>query len=185
MRSPHILPSSDYPQTIGPLFPFAQYYLLNSLLIPVSIYTAIAIVVTTFVFPQTANHAFLGTVTHLLGQTKILLDVQEDLLTAIPGSIAPESPRMLRLKATRVSMFTIHQKCGFFSGGVPLSVSDRPSLKVTQQGKFINAEFSRGRWNGDDAKQLEEPLLRVITRLSGWWCSSLGFPDSNLFKMAF
>jgi hypothetical protein len=168
LRPPRISPPPDYPQTVGPLFPFAQYYLLNSLLIPVSIYTAIAIVVTTFVFPQTANHAFLGTVTLLLGQLKILLDAQEDLLAAIPGSINPESPKMLRLRATRVSMFTIHQKCGFCSGAVSLSVSDRPSLKVTQQGKFINAEFSWGRWNGDDARQLEEPLLSVITRLSGW-----------------
>lgn len=141
--------------------------------------------VTTFVFPQTANHAFLGTVTLLLGQSKILLEAQEDLLTAIPGSITPESPKVLQLRAARVSMFTIHQKCAFFSGGVPLSVSDCPSLKVTQQGKFINAEFSWGRWNGDDARQLEEPLLRVITRLSGWWCPSLGFPNSDFFKMAF
>ncbi|KAH9042560.1 hypothetical protein EDB85DRAFT_1915639 [Lactarius pseudohatsudake] len=134
--------------TIGPLFPFAQYYLLNSLLIPVSIYMAIAIVVTVFVFPQTANHAFLGTVTLLLGQMKVLLDAQEDLLTAVPGSITPESPKFLRLKATRASMFTIHQG-------------------LTQQGKFINAEFSWGLWNGDDARKLEEPLLGVISRLNG------------------
>ncbi|KAH9050166.1 hypothetical protein EDB84DRAFT_1623276 [Lactarius hengduanensis] len=134
--------------TIGPLFPFAQYYLLNSLLIPVSIYMAIAIVVTVFVFPQTANHAFLGTVTLLLGQMKVLLDAQEDLLTAVPGSITPESPKFLRLRATRASMFTIHQG-------------------LTQQGKFINAEFSWGLWNGDDARKLEEPLLGVISRLNG------------------
>ncbi len=184
-RFPHILPSSDYPQTIGPLFPFAQYNLLNSLLIPVSIYMAIAIVVTIFVFPQTANHAFLGTVTLLLGQMKVLLDAQEDLLTAVPGSITPENPKFLRLSATRASMFTIHQRRAFFSGSVSLSVSDHPSPEVTQQGKFINAEFSWGRWNGDDARQLEEPLLGVISRLSRWWCLSLCFPDSDFFKMAF
>jgi hypothetical protein len=161
-----------YPQTIGPLFPFAEYNLLNSLLIPVSIYMAIAIVVTIFVFPQTANHAFLGIVTLLLGQMKVLLDAQEDLLTAVPGSISPESPKILQLKAIRASMFTIHQKCAFFPGSVSLSVSDHPSLKVTQMGKFINAEFSWGRWNGDDARQLEEPLLGVISRLSGWWSPS-------------
>ena len=70
-------------------------------------------------------------------------------------------------------MFTIHQKCGFSFGIVSLSVSNCPSLKVTQQGKFINAEFNWGRWNGDDAKQLEEALLGVISRLSRWWCSPL------------
>ena len=176
---------SHYSQTVGPLFPFAQYYLLNALLIPVSIYMAMAIVVTIFVFPQTANHAFLGTVTLLLSQSKILLDAQEDLLTAVPGSLSPRSPKFLQLRATRVSMFTIHQKCGFLAGNVSLSVSNRPSLKVTQQGKFINAEFSWGRWNGDDARQLEEPLLGVISRLSERWYSSLCFPDPNFSKMAF
>jgi Putative ER transporter, 6TM, N-terminal len=97
------------PQTIGPLFPFTQYNILNSLLIPVSIYLAIAVVVTIFIFPRTAHHAFLGTVTLLLGQMKVLLDAQEDLLTSAPGSIPPGSPKALQWGATRVSMFTIHQ----------------------------------------------------------------------------
>jgi Putative ER transporter, 6TM, N-terminal len=97
------------PQTIGPLFPFTQYNILNSLLIPVSIYIAIAVVVTIFVFPRTAHHAFLGAVTLLLGQMKVLLDAQEDLLTSAPGSISPGSPKVLRWRATRVSMFTTHQ----------------------------------------------------------------------------
>ena len=105
-------------QTIGPLFPFGQYNLLNSLLIPVSIYMAIAIVVTVFVFPRTANHAFLGTATLLLSQIKLLLDAQEDLLTSVPGSITPESPEYLRLRATRISMFTIYQGCTFLSSCV-------------------------------------------------------------------
>ncbi|KAF8273497.1 hypothetical protein EI94DRAFT_1826225 [Lactarius quietus] len=151
--------------TVGPLFPFAQYYLLNSLLIPVSIYMAIAIVVTIFVFPQTANHAFLGTVTLLLSQAKVLLDAQEDLLTSVPGSITPESPKFLQLKATRVSMFTIHQK-------------------LTQQGKFINAEFNWGRWNGDDARQLEEPLLCVISRLNGLFTFIRYIGRNALYPMA-
>ena len=40
---------------------------------------------------------------------------------------------------------------------------------MTQLGKFLDAEFSWGRWNGDDARQLEEPLLMVISRLSMWY----------------
>ena len=103
------------PQTIGPLFPFTQYNLLNSLLIPVSIYMAIAVVVTIFVFPRTAHHTFMGTVTRLLGQIKLLLDAQEDLLTSAPGSITPGSPKSLQLRATRISMFTIHQGRTFMS----------------------------------------------------------------------
>jgi len=88
---------------------------------------AIAIVVTVFVFPQTANHAFLGTVTLLLGQMKVLLDAQEDLLTAVPESITPECPKYLLLTATRASMFNIYQRCAFFSRSVGPSVSDHLS----------------------------------------------------------
>ena len=102
------------PKAIGPLFPFTEFTLLNSLLIPISMYTAIAIVVTICVFPQTAHHAFLGTITLLLGRMKVLLDAQEDLLTAAPGSIIPGSPKALQLRAARVSMFTIHQGRTFF-----------------------------------------------------------------------
>lgn len=76
---------------------------------------AIAIVVTIFVFPRTANHAFLGNVALLLSQIKLLLDAQEDLLTSVPGSITPESPKYSQLRATRISMFTIYQGCTFLS----------------------------------------------------------------------
>ncbi|KAI9512000.1 hypothetical protein F5148DRAFT_157072 [Russula earlei] len=134
--------------TIGPLFPFSQYNLLNSILIPVSIYAAIAIAVTIFVFPQTAHHAYLAAITLLLGQMKLLLDAQEDILSAVPGSLTPESPKALQLRAIRRSMFAIYQG-------------------LTLQAKFINAEFSWGRWNGDDAKKLQEPLLGVISRING------------------
>jgi len=44
---------------------------------------------------------------------------------------------------------------------------------VAQLGKFINAEFSWGRWNSDDARQLEEPLLAVLSRMSQWYLSPL------------
>jgi hypothetical protein len=70
---------------------------------------AIGIVVTIFVFPRTAHHEFLETITMLLGQIKFLVDAQEDLLISVPGSITPGSPKAMQLRAARVSMFTIHQ----------------------------------------------------------------------------
>lgn len=54
-------------------------------------------------------------------------------------------------------------------------------LQVTQLGKFLNAEFSWGRWNGDDARQLEEPLLMVVSRLSMSFIFPL-VPDSHFFR---
>lgn len=166
------------PKAIGPLFPFTQFTLLNGLLIPVSMYAAIAIVVTIFVFPRTAHSAFLGTVTQLLSKMELLLDAQEDLLVAVPGSINPGSPKALQLRALRVSMFTIHQGRTFFNIDLCYQMwLNHGSSKVTLQGKFINAEFSWGRWNGDDARRLQEPLFSVISRISKW-CSTPFITDS-------
>jgi hypothetical protein len=50
-------------------------------------------------------------------------------------------------------------------------------------GAFLNAEFSWGRWNGDDARQLQEPLLTVISRFSMWYIS-LCLRFSLFFQMA-
>lgn len=33
---------------------------------------------------------------------------------------------------------------------------------------FINLEFSRGKWNGDDVRDLEEPLLALVIRVCKW-----------------
>jgi hypothetical protein len=60
---------------------------------------AIAIVVTIFVFPQTANHAFLGTRYPPPWPVKILLDAQEDLLTAVPGSIYSRESENLAIES--------------------------------------------------------------------------------------
>ena len=51
------------------------------------------------------------------------------------------------------------------------------------QGKFINAEFSCGRWNGDDAKQLGEPLRVVLFRMSTFLHPSL-LRNVIFFQMA-
>ena len=50
-------------------------------------------------------------------------------------------------------------------------------LSVAGTSKFITLEFSYGRWNGDDVKGLEEPLLGVISRLSR--CSAVFVTSHN------
>ena len=37
---------------------------------------------------------------------------------------------------------------------------------VAPKSDLINAEFSYGRWNGDDAKSLEEPVRILVARMS-------------------
>jgi hypothetical protein len=33
---------------------------------------------------------------------------------------------------------------------------------------LINLEFTWGKWNGDDVRGLEDPLMGVVTRAGGW-----------------
>lgn len=68
-------------QSYGPLFPFAQYTLLTSLLISLSCYIAIGIVVIVFVFPETLNHATLTSAITLLEKIEGLVKLQEEVLS--------------------------------------------------------------------------------------------------------
>jgi len=36
---------------------------------------------------------------------------------------------------------------------------------VMAKSVFINLEFSRGRWNGDDVRSLEESLMALVARV--------------------
>ena len=69
------------PQSYGPLFPFAQYTLLTSLLISLSCYMAIGVVVIVFVFPETLNHATLTSAITLLEKIEGLVKLQEEVLS--------------------------------------------------------------------------------------------------------
>ncbi|TFY75709.1 hypothetical protein EWM64_g8302, partial [Hericium alpestre] len=121
--------SLDIICTIGPLFPFAQYTLSYTVVIPSAMYLAIALTVLVLVFPETLNHAYLNVVNVLLGHAEGILVMQEDVLT--------------------------FQACR----------TDRQT--VTLLSKFLNAEFSFGRWNGEDVKALEVPLTALVSRISG------------------
>lgn len=39
---------------------------------------------------------------------------------------------------------------------------------VAAKTALINVEFSYGRWNGDDAKALEEPLQHTVARICSY-----------------
>ncbi|KAI0055431.1 hypothetical protein BV25DRAFT_1833168 [Artomyces pyxidatus] len=133
---------------IGPLFPFGDYLLLNNLLIPVSCYAAIGVVVIIVVFPETVNHAYLATVSVLLRKIEFMLAAQEDVLSTKLDNIKAQDDTVTKLGAARAASFSIYQG-------------------LTLQSKFINLEFSFGKWNGDDALTLEKPLMGIISRING------------------
>ncbi|KAI0041578.1 hypothetical protein FA95DRAFT_677065 [Auriscalpium vulgare] len=133
---------------VGPLYPFANYYIVNTLSIPISMYIAISCVVIICVFPETVNHAFMDAVSALLSKIEFMVQGQERVLSAEVEDFVTEHEIVAQLRANRTAMFTIYE-------GIKL------------QSKFINIEFSFGRWNGDDNNGLVSPLLSVISRING------------------
>ncbi|CAL1710858.1 unnamed protein product [Somion occarium] len=146
----------------GPLFPFAQYTLLNSFLISMSCYVGLGIIITIFVFPETMNHSLLISHSGLLGQIQSLMDMQQQVLESQPEDLAPNSTLLTKLLGLRSGLIAGFQR-------------------MTGSSKFVTLEFSYGKWNGDDVKELEEPLLAVISRIGSLqsFAMLLGHPASR------
>ncbi|KAL4246747.1 hypothetical protein ABKN59_009080 [Abortiporus biennis] len=129
----------------GPLFPFAQYTLLNSVLTSIGCYVGVGLIVIMFVFPETMNHSFLGGASGLLGQLKAMIDLQNEVLESDAESLAPGGPLLTKVATMRATIIGQYQK-------------------ISATSKFIHFEFSWGKWNSDDVIALEEPLRTVISR---------------------
>jgi Putative ER transporter, 6TM, N-terminal len=159
------MPLIVLPQSIGPLYPFANYKILNSLLIASTSYIAIAIVCCFVFFPETVNHAYLGLVSTILDKVKAMLASQDSLLSPMPGDFGPGCPKLKGLAGTRVAVMTMYQNREY-----QLTISIRwcsqPSPSVTGLKIYLQSEFSIGRWNGDDLFGLADPLLAVVARIS-------------------
>ncbi|EIN05213.1 hypothetical protein PUNSTDRAFT_107508 [Punctularia strigosozonata HHB-11173 SS5] len=144
----------------GPLFPFAQYTILNSILISASCYAAIGVVLITLVFPETINHAHLEALAGFCGALKGLVAMQDEALDSTHETVAAMKGK---ISGTRAGL-----------------VAKWQGLQGTAV--FINLEFSWGKWNGDDILELEQSLLGIITRIAGLcnWTTVL----SNVFSTA-
>ena len=102
-----------YHQAIGPLYPFANYKILNSILIAASSYCAIALVCCFVIYPETVNHAYLGLISMVLTKVKAMLVAQEDLLSIRPGDFGIGCPKLKALIATRVAVMGMYQNCNY------------------------------------------------------------------------
>ncbi|KAF8504549.1 hypothetical protein F5888DRAFT_759358 [Russula emetica] len=133
---------------IGPLYPFSNYTIINSLLLAASSYCAIALLCCFILFPETVNHVYLGIVSTILDKVKTMLSVQDHMLSPQPDDFGPKCPKLKSLLQTRIAV------AGMFQTMLTLTV-------------HLKSEFSVGRWNGDDASRLADPLLAVVSRLNG------------------
>ena len=69
-----------------------------------SCYVAIGIIVTIFVFPETMNHAMLGSISDLLGKINTFIDLQNSVLESRPEDIAPGTPLLTKILGTRAAI---------------------------------------------------------------------------------
>lgn len=151
----------------GPLFPFAQYTIIDSLLIALSCYVAVGIIVIVLIFPETLNHAFLVAACDLVGKVKALLDLQETVLSSAPEELASDAPLQAKIVGARAGIVGQLQKV-------------KGSLN------FIDAEFSWGKWNSEDVKGLEKPLMGIATRTAALqsFAKLVGHPLSRAWEDA-
>ena len=104
-KNVHLITS---PQAIGPLYPFPNYKIINSLLLAASIYCAIALLCCSFLFPETVNHVYLGIISTILDKVQTMLSVQDHLLAPEPGDFGPKCPKLkslLQIRAAVAGMF--------------------------------------------------------------------------------
>lgn len=134
----HLIFSS---QAIGPLYPFPNYKIINSILMSASSYAAIALVCCLFLFPETVNHTYLGVISLVLDKVKAMLEWQDHLLAPQPGDFAPGCPKLKSLLGIRAAVSGMYQTCDYpsyhllrllfttsiFSGGI-----ESPSSKRVQ-----------------------------------------------------
>ncbi|KZP26783.1 hypothetical protein FIBSPDRAFT_731732 [Athelia psychrophila] len=153
--------------TYGPLFPFSEYTILYSLVTSIAVYIGIATVLTLTVFPETMNHSCMQSTVSQFAQIKALVAVQEAVLDAHPEDLGPGKPLLQKIIGMRAAVLA-GQKALMGKSG------------------FINLEFSYGRWNGDDVRELEEPMLTLVTRVAGLqtFARILGEPSSKAFRMS-
>jgi hypothetical protein len=152
--------------SIGPLFPDERYTILNSLLISISCYTAIAVVVTIVVFPQTMNHSCLSATSDLLAKIGELVKIQDVVVDSKPEDLQKGSPLLIDISSKRANIVGSLRQC-WFKTILTLCFTHGWSVffLVMATSGFINLEFSRGKWNGDDVRALETPLLALVSRM--------------------
>ena len=115
------------PQAIGPLYPFANYKIINSLILAASSYAAIALVCCFFIFPQTVNHVYLGLMSMILDKVKAMLMLQDSLVSPQPGDFGPECPKLKALKGIRIGVAGMYQTRNYPFDHPPMLLL-RPSL---------------------------------------------------------
>ena len=93
-------------QSFGPLFPFAEYTILNSMMTSIGCYVAIALILIIVAFPETMNHSYLSASADLLEKLKAILVMQDEVLRSDPHDLLPGTPLATKVTMSRVGALT-------------------------------------------------------------------------------
>ncbi len=100
---------------------------------------------------------------NIIGKLKDYVDSQDEILSLTPMEIAEdEKGAVSKAKAARLELLQDVQARKTKNHARRSCLTFR---KVKSKTMLINAEFSYGRWNGDDVKALEEPLQRTVAHI--------------------
>ncbi|KAG8732844.1 hypothetical protein FRC10_000576 [Ceratobasidium sp. 414] len=151
----------------GPLFPFAEYLILQTFLVSSSIYMAVGLVTIVLVFPETLSHEWLNSYAGILDLVKSLVDIQEKVLTDSPEQldIDTEGNTLSQVNAIQEGTLATFQASKF--GLLQAADVATDASIVSSKTAMLDLEFSYGRLSGADVQTLELPLRALLTRARG------------------
>jgi hypothetical protein len=131
---------------------------------------AVGILVTIFVFPQTMNHLCMTMISAQLERIKALLEAQQALLDTAPTDLVPDNTLYRSIMVQRSAVIEKQRACEWPCALVFKGFHASPINTVMSTSGPINLEFSMGKWNGDDVRSMEEPLVNLVARVGTSMC---------------
>ncbi|KAG8931810.1 hypothetical protein FRC02_002104 [Tulasnella sp. 418] len=135
----------------GPLFPTAQYNLLDTFVISTACYIAIALAVIILIFPETLNHQWMSSYIDLVSAVHELIQIQEKVLQVRIEELDSDVEKNTLLNQIQ-------------NKGADLLKSFQA---LSEKSKMLEMEFTYGQLSGADLKLFELPMRNLVTRTRG------------------
>ncbi|EJU02307.1 hypothetical protein DACRYDRAFT_116034 [Dacryopinax primogenitus] len=136
----------DVVLTYGALIPSFDPVLANVFVIPMLMFTAVAILGSVLIFPETVQEQYCRRYIAAISQMKTVIDEQPKMLGATPGT--DEWKEYDKLKSQREALGAAYQ-----------------ALDVS--GSNLNREIIWGRFSHNDLRDLQDSVRRLVIRIGG------------------
>ncbi|KZT53089.1 hypothetical protein CALCODRAFT_501425 [Calocera cornea HHB12733] len=136
----------DVIMTYGALIPTYDAVLGNVFVIPMLVYTGVAILGSLLIFPETVQEQYCNRYIAVISQMKTIIEEQPKVLGTTPGT--DEWSDWKKLKEQRETLGTLY-------GALDVS------------GSNLNREITWGRFSHNDLKDLQDSVRKLIVRIGG------------------